>query len=90
MLRINSAKGIVIPANPGEGRGRAGVHLPERGQAAGKGTGNFLEDEKVASPHLDSRPSALLRTCFRGKDETWNDDIFIEIALIDTSTAKRI
>jgi len=28
-----------------------GIHLPERG------TGNFLEDEKVASPHLDSRPS---------------------------------
>ena len=24
---------------------------------AGKGTGNFLEDEKVASPHLDSLPA---------------------------------
>jgi len=32
-----------------------GIHLPERG------TGNFLEDEKVASPHLDSR--------FRGNDD---------------------
>ncbi len=40
----------VIAANPGEGRGRAGIQLPERGQAT------FLEDEKVASPHLDSRP----------------------------------
>ena len=28
---------------------------------AGKGTGNFLEDEKVASPQLDSRPSTVLR-----------------------------
>ncbi len=26
-----------------------------RGEAAGKGTGNFFEAEKVASPQLDSR-----------------------------------
>jgi hypothetical protein len=30
---------------------------------AGKGTGNFLEDEKVASPQLDSHPSAPIRIC---------------------------
>ena len=36
--------------------------------SAGKGTGNFFKDEKVASPQLDARPSASLRTCFRGKD----------------------
>jgi len=41
---------------------RANQPLAEatRNPTAGKGTGNFLDDEKVASPHLDAR--------FRGHD----------------------
>jgi len=41
----------------------------------------FFEDEKVASPHLDSRPSAPLRTCVRGNDTPWHADVLVDLRL---------
>ena len=53
-LRSSFLNSSVIPANP-----RVHPRFREEGAtrnpASGKGTGNFLEDEKVASPQRDSR-----------------------------------
>ena len=49
------------------------------------GTGNFFADEKAASPLLDARPSASLRTCFRGHDGGEGTGFFCELLIQDTS-----
>jgi len=46
-----------------------------------KGTGNFFEDEKVASPLLDAR--------VRGNDDQWSVDSFIDLLRQDTKFASR-
>jgi hypothetical protein len=63
---------MAFPATPAKAEGD-----PEC--SAGKGTGNFFEDEKVASPQLDARPSTALRTCFRGHDGGAGAGFFCEL-----------
>ena len=58
--------------------GKLAIASATRNPEAGKGTGNFLKDEKVASPQLDARPSAVLRTCFRRHDAGETTDLYCE------------